>query len=145
MYMFYLRDNITMITGMKDLQQVNVTISTVKYEIISADVGQFYLQFNQTNRVYSDLVNMGCLINSYNTNNGYDYSQFVSSSSYKWILYLIGGLLLFLLIIIMKSILIFKFDYIKAKYNYQHGVANFNYSNYIINNLFICCVINQHF
>lgn len=145
MYMFYLRDNITMLVEMKDLQPVNVTISTVKYEIISADVGEFYLKFNQTSRVYSDLVNMGCLINSYNNNSDYDYSQFVSSSSFKWLLYLLAGLLLFLLIILMKSMLIFKFDYIKAKYNYQHGVSNFNYSNYIINNLLMCCVINQHF
>lgn len=143
--MFYLRDNITMLGQVGNLEPVNVTISTVKYEIISADVGQFYLTFNQTGRVYSDLVNMGCLINSYNNNNDYDYSQFVSSTSYKWLIYLIGGLLLFALIILMKSVLIFKFDYIKAKYNYQHGVSNFNYSNYIINNLLLCCVINQHF
>lgn len=86
---------------------------------------------------------MGCLINSYN-NNG-NYSDFVYPNSSKWLIYLIGGLALFMLIILMKALLIFKFDYIKAKYNYQHGIANYNYSNYLIFNLLVATLINQHF
>lgn len=86
---------------------------------------------------------MGCFIDSYN--GSMDYSQFTYSSSSRWLLYLIGGLALFLLIIIMKSILIFSFDYIRVKYNYQHNLTNFNYTNYIMINLFIAALINQHF
>ncbi len=120
---------------------MNITISTVKYEIISEDKTEFYLKFNQTTRLYSDMISMGCLVNTADRN----YYDMVQPSSFRWIIYLVGGLAVFLLIIIIKSILIFKFDYIKAKYNYQHNVSNFNYSNYLVINLLIACLINQHF
>jgi hypothetical protein len=45
----------------------------------------------------------------------------------------------------MKSYLIFKFDYIKTKFNYQHGITNFNYSNYILLHLLIASLIHHHF
>ena len=139
--MFYLRDNIWMLSKQSSLEKMNITISTIRYEIITEDKSEFYLKFNQTSRMHSDLVSMGCLINTNDTS----YEDIVQTNSFKWLLYLSGGLALFLVIIVFKSLLIFKFDYIKAKYNYQHGTSNFNYSNYLIVNLLFACVINQHF
>lgn len=81
---------------------------------------------------------MGCMINI----NEYNYYEIVQPHSIKWLVYLCGGLALFLLIIILKSMLIFRFDYIKTKYNYQHNLTNFNYSNYLIVNLLLACLIN---
>jgi hypothetical protein len=56
------------------------------------------------------------------------------------------------LIVGMKSVLVFRFDWIKAKFNYQHGRANYNYSNYIIGNtyhiignLLLAALMNHHF
>jgi hypothetical protein len=122
---------------------MNVTISTINYEIITADSNTFYLTFNQTNKDLSNLISIGCFINNYNGTK--DYYQIVQPKSYKWLLYLIGGIVIFLLIILMKSILVFQFDYITVKYNYQHNHGNFNYSNYLLINLFIASLINQHF
>ena len=131
-----------MLGKQSSLVNLNVTISTIKYEIITEDSGQFYLQFNQTTRVVTDLAKIGCLVNSVSGN---DYSEVVSANSIKWLSYLTGGLLTVILILVMKSLLIFQFDYIKVKYNYQHSISNFNYSNYIILNLLIASVVNQHF
>lgn len=142
MYMFYLRDVTSMLSKQSSLVRLNVTISTIKYEIITEDSAQFYLKFNQTSKLVTDLYTMGCLVNSISSN---DYSEVVSSNSIKWLSYLIVGLLTLVLILVMKSVLIFHFDYIKAKYNYQHSITNFNYSNYLIINLLIASLINQHF
>lgn len=72
-------------------------------------------------------------------------SNMVYNNSIKWISFIIGGLILLILIMVMKGILVFKFDYIKMKFNYQHGYTNYNYSNYIIINLIITSLINHHF
>lgn len=141
--MFFLKNNANILSSQSQLSKMNVTISTVNYEIITADSNTFYLTFNQTNKDLSNLKIIGCFINSYNGSK--DYYEVVKPSSYKWLLYLVGGIVIFLLIIIMKAILIFKFDYITVKYLYQHNEGNFNYSNYILVNLFIASLINQHF
>lgn len=41
--------------------------------------------------------------------------------------------------------MVFKFDMMKVKYNIQSNVTNFNMSNYIIVNLLLAAVINQHY
>ena len=123
------------------LEKINITISTMRYEIITEDRTEFYLKFNQTSRVYNDLLSMGCMINTVNQ----DYHNIVQPNSVRWLTYLAGGLAMFLLIMIIKSMLIFKFDYIKTKYNYQHNLTNFNYSNYVIVNLLIASLVHQHF
>jgi hypothetical protein len=110
---------------------------------VTEDKAEFYLNFNQTSRVYDDLKTIGCLVKSNLTD--HDYFDIVKPNSIKWLSYLSGGLGLFTLIILMKSILIFKFDYIKTKYNYQHNMSNFNYSNYLIVHLLIASLVNQHF
>lgn len=133
-----------MLSKQNSLQKLNVTISTIKYEIVTEDVLEFYLKFNQTTRVVGDLYNMGCLVN-FNSGSNVDYSEVVSPNSLRWLLYLSGGLVSLCLILLMKSVLIFKLDYIKTKYNYQHHITNFNYSNYFVINLLIASLINQHF
>ena len=52
-----------MLVKQSNLSQLNVTISTIRYEIVTESSADFYLAFNQTSKVYSDLINMGCLIN----------------------------------------------------------------------------------
>ncbi len=141
MYMFFIRDNVLMLVKQGNLEKINVTLATVKYEIISGDKSQFYLEFNQTARTYADLAAMGCMINT----QGYDYYTMVEPNSIKWLAYLSGGLGLFLFIILIKSCAIFRFDYIKTKYNYQHQMSNFNYSNFVIGNLLDASLIHQHF
>lgn len=120
---------------------MNVTVATVRYEVLTGDKAEFYLEFNQTARGYVDLVNMGCMVNTVE----HDYYAMVQPNSVRWLAYLSGGLGLFLLIILIKSCGIFKFDYVKTKYNYQHQITNFNYSNYVVSNLLVASLIHQHF
>ena len=93
---------------------------------------------------------MGCFINDLNGNT--DFYEFAYPKSPRYLAYLIGGLLLMVFIVAMKSVLVFRFDWIKAKFNYQHGRANYNYSNYIIGNtyhiignLLLAALTNHHF
>lgn len=45
----------------------------------------------------------------------------------------------------MKCTMILRFDYIRAKYNYQHGVGNFNYINFAVANFMQAALVNAHF
>ena len=60
---------------------MNVTISTINYEITISDSNTFYKAFNVTDRSLSSLVNLGCFINNYDGN--IDYSSIALSSNYK--------------------------------------------------------------
>lgn len=123
------------------LEKLNVTVATVRYEVVTGDKAEFYLEFNQTQRGYADLVNMGCVVNTVD----HDYYDIARPNSIQWLGYLSGGMALLLFILIIKSCAIFRFDYIKTKYNYQHNTSNFNYSNFFIGNLLIASLIHQHF
>ncbi len=70
---------------------MNVTISTVNYEITISSSNDFYKSFNLTDRTLNSLVNMGCFINDY-TADGVDYSPRATTSSY--IGYVVGGIIL---------------------------------------------------
>jgi hypothetical protein len=93
---------------------------------------------------------MGCYINNFNGST--DYGALANSSNILWMLYLISGLVVFgtyfvisVIIIVYKSILVFKFDMMKVKHNIQANLSNFNMSNYIIINLLIAGLINHHY
>jgi|688.fasta_scaffold135418_3 hypothetical protein len=60
---------------------MNVTISTVNYEITVSDSTTFYKSFNTTDRDIESLINLGCFINNYDSNT--DYSSIAISSNYK--------------------------------------------------------------
>ncbi len=47
---------------------MNITVSTMRYEIVTEDKTEFYLKFNQTSRVIIDLTTMGCMINTQDHN-----------------------------------------------------------------------------
>lgn len=49
------------------------------------------------------------------------------------------------IIIILKIIQIVKFDIIKTLYNMSNLKANFNMTNYVLQNLFFCAFVNNHF
>ncbi len=60
---------------------MNVTISTLNYEITITDSNTFYKAFNVTDRTLSSLVNLGCFINNHDGN--IDYSSTALSSNYR--------------------------------------------------------------
>jgi hypothetical protein len=98
----------------------------------------------------SSLANMGCYINNYNGST--DYGALANSSNILWMIYLISGFVVLskffvnlVIIIVYKSVLVFKFDMMKVKHNIQANVSNFNMSNYIIVNLLIAGLINHHY
>lgn len=121
-----------------------MVISTVGYVVLSEGEREFGLVFNQTARTVGDLVGLGCLVEG-GGSRGQGYSGFVHAGSSRWIAYLLGGLFTFLLIMMLKSCLTFKFDSTKAKYNHHHNISNYNYSNYLTFHLLISILINQHF
>ena len=131
-YLSYLTNNFQMLSSCASLSRLNITISTIKYQITTSSSQNFYLSFNQTSKTLTNLVDMGCFINDLNGNT--DFYQFAYPKSPRYLAFLIGGLLLMVLIVAMKSVLVFRFDWIKVKFNYQHGRANYNYSNYILGN-----------
>ena len=49
------------------------------------------------------------------------------------------------LIIVLKAWQLYKFDLIRAIYNYEHGKFNFNISNWILYNLLWTSLIHGHF
>lgn len=70
---------------------MNVTISTVNYEITVPSSNGFYKAFNLTDRTLSSLIDMGCFINNYSAG-GVDYTPRATSSSYS--AYVICGIIL---------------------------------------------------
>ena len=59
---------------------------------------------------------MGCFISGYNGNPS--YSSFVYENSDGWIGFIVAGILSLVLIAIFKGWQLYKFDLIKAIYNY---------------------------
>lgn len=121
---------------------MNVTISTINYEITVASANGFYKSFNTTSKSLADLTGMGCFINNYN--GGPDYSSSVVGSS-SWLAYVVCALLTLAVILVFKSFQLFKFDLIQTLYNMSNVKANYNLSNYLIFNLSFCALINMHF
>jgi hypothetical protein len=90
-YFFFLQSAKTAFSSYSSLARMNVTVSTVNYEITVPSSNDFYKAFNLTDRTLNSLVNMGCFINGY-TANGVDYTPRATSSAYFW--YAVGGILL---------------------------------------------------
>ncbi len=61
---------------------MNVTISTVNYEITVSDSNTFYTNFNVTDRSLNTLISMGCFINNYGSNK-IDYTPTAKATSYN--------------------------------------------------------------
>ena len=80
-YFFFLQSANIVLSNYSNLQRMNVTISTINYEITISDSNTFYKAFNVTDRSLSSLVNLGCFINNYDGN--IDYSSIALSSNYK--------------------------------------------------------------
>jgi len=86
---------------------------------------------------------MGCFISGYNGNP--TYSEFMYENSGGWVGYIVAGLLSVVLIVILKGWQLYKFDLVRAIYNYQSNKYNFNISNWIIYNLLWASLIHGHF
>lgn len=50
-----------------------------------------------------------------------------------------------MIILVFKMIQLVKYDIIKTLYNMSNLRANFNMTNYLLQNLFICAFVNLHF
>jgi hypothetical protein len=61
---------------------MNVSISTINYEITVTSSNVFYSTFNLTDRTLNSLINMGCFINNYGTTS-IDYTSVATTSSYS--------------------------------------------------------------
>jgi hypothetical protein len=48
-------------------------------------------------------------------------------------------------VLVMKVVALVKFDLIHTLYNMSNLRANFNMSNYLLLNLFLCALVNAHF
>jgi hypothetical protein len=48
-------------------------------------------------------------------------------------------------ILILKMVSLIKFDLIHTLYNMSNLKANFNMTNYLLLNLFLCALVNMHF
>ena len=90
-YFFFLQSANNIFNNYSALTRMNVTISTVNYEITIASSNAFYNAFNLTDRTLSSLINMGCFINNYPTGS-VDYTSRASSASYS--AYAICGIIL---------------------------------------------------
>lgn len=91
---------------------------------------------------------MGCFINNYNNN--IDYTSIAQGTGYRTyavfsIIFMGINLLNLVIILILKLIQLIKFDIIKTLYNMSNLKANFNMTNYILQNLFLCSFVNAHF
>lgn len=62
---------------------MNVTISTVNYEITVTNSNTFYTSFNLTDRSLNSLVSMGCFINQYGSLST-DYTSIAQNSGYNY-------------------------------------------------------------
>jgi hypothetical protein len=60
---------------------MNVTISTVNYEVTVSNSESFYKVFNLTDRSLGSLVGTGCFVNNYNGSP--NYSSAAISTSYQ--------------------------------------------------------------
>jgi hypothetical protein len=137
-----------MLSKASSLYRLNVSISTVNYEVTVSDFTAFANVFNVTDRSVSALERTGCFINNYN--GGPDYSSKAMQSSYQ--IYLAFGLIVLgnfpsslVAMLVMKTIQLLKFDFVKTLYNMSNLRANFNLSNYHIWNFLFCAFISDHY
>ena len=142
-YFFFLSSNIGFLNAQKNLQTYNVTIATTNYPIITNDIQAFQTQYNKTARTVAALSNLGCLIDGYN--GAPVYSDYIINQPSGWIFYMVSSLLCFCVFMMLKVWQTYSFDIIKAVYNWDHGINNFNFTNYIVYNLSFCCLIHGHF
>ena len=140
-YFFFLQYSFSLLSSYSSFQRMNVTISTVNYEITVTSPYNFYTTFNVTDRSLSTLIKMGCFINNYG--NAIDFTS--ASSRPGFVAYLSFGLASMVILLVFKSVQLMKFDLIKTLYNMSTLRTNFNMSNYIIFNLFICSLLNDHY
>ena len=80
-YFFFLQNTFKHLSSHTNLARLNVTISTVNYEISTFSSTDFFKVFNVTDRSLASLVNTGCFINNYNGNP--DYSSKALTTSYQ--------------------------------------------------------------
>ena len=60
-----MQNTFKMFSNASKLQKMNVTISTLNYEVTVASENDFYTVFNLTDRSLDSLVKTGCFINNY--------------------------------------------------------------------------------
>ena len=89
-YFFFIQNTFSMMKTHSSLALLNVTISTVNYEVTVADSTEFYKVFNVTDRSLSSLINTGCLVNTYNGNP--DYTSGALASTFQ--IYVLSGILM---------------------------------------------------
>jgi hypothetical protein len=70
----------SLISGYSTLQRINVTVSTLPYELTVSSSTTFYTSFNVTDRSVSALIGLGCFVNKAG---GTDYSAIAMASSYR--------------------------------------------------------------
>jgi hypothetical protein len=80
-YFFFLQSAKNVFGSFSALARMNVTISTVNYEITVSSANSFYSSFNLTDRSLASLVGMGCFINNYGSP-PIDYTPIATSSSF---------------------------------------------------------------
>ena len=66
-YLTFLQSASSILSSASSYQRMNVTISTVNYEITVSSPNAFYVAFNLTDRSISSLQAMGCFVNQYGT------------------------------------------------------------------------------
>jgi hypothetical protein len=80
-YFFFMQAAQKVFNSVSSLQRMNVTISTVNYEITVSSPTAFYSSFNLTDRSLSSLVAMGCFLNNYGSP-AVDFTPIATSSNY---------------------------------------------------------------
>ena len=89
-YFVFMQNAFSMMGNYSSLARMNVTISTVNYEVTVADSDAFFKVFNLSDRSLQSLIDTGCFINGYN--NGPDYGSGALALTYQF--YTIMGLLI---------------------------------------------------
>ena len=82
-YLSFLSNANSILTSSSSFQRMNVTISTVNYEITVSNSNTFYTSFNLTDRSLNSLTNMGCFINQYGSSPT-DYTPSAQATSYNY-------------------------------------------------------------
>lgn len=82
-YLSFLSSANSILGSSSAYQRMNVTISTVNYEITVSNSNTFYTSFNLTDRSLTSLVAMGCFINQYGSSPT-DYTATAQANSYNY-------------------------------------------------------------
>jgi hypothetical protein len=149
LYLWFLNHVFDLLIKTSVYQTLTVNISTQNYTIITANGTAFYTSFNATNQDYNALTNtLKCAVDTTNVS----YSTYVSSNSVGWLLYLALGLVAFgnalfnlVLLILLKVFQLSYFDAIRAMFNYQTRLTNYNIITYITFNLTFPLTLFSHY